>query len=73
VSSCGTAVHSRTNGMVRGTGVLSSGGVVVMGTVRVTTLQPQEMAKPEFSLPLEVVSSMSVDSSRTICSDGDPW
>jgi hypothetical protein len=33
VSSCGAAVHNGTVGMVRGAGVPSGGGVVVMGTV----------------------------------------
>jgi hypothetical protein len=32
--------------MVRGIGVPSSGGVVVMGTIGVTTLHPHEMGKP---------------------------
>jgi hypothetical protein len=47
--------------MVKGAGVLSGGGVLVMVTVRVTTLHPQGMAKSEFPLPLEVVSSSLMD------------
>jgi hypothetical protein len=43
---CGTVVRNGTVGMVRCVRVLS-GGVVVMGIVRVTTLQPREMGKPE--------------------------
>jgi hypothetical protein len=45
VSDCGTAVHSGAVGMVGGTGVPSDGGVVVIGTVRVTMLHPREMGK----------------------------
>jgi hypothetical protein len=71
VSGYGTTVHNRTVGMVRGAKVLSSGSVVVMGTVGVTALHPREMGKPEFPLPLKAMSSSSVDSSRIVCSDGD--
>jgi hypothetical protein len=72
MSSCGSVVHSGTIRMVRSVEVPSSGGVVVMGTVRVTTLHRQEMGKPEFALLLDVVSSLSADSSRIVCSDGNP-
>jgi hypothetical protein len=71
VSDYGMVVYYRIIGMVRGVGVLSSGGVVVMGTVRATTLHTRELGKPEFPLPLQVVSSSSVDSSRIVCSDGN--
>jgi hypothetical protein len=43
-------VYSGTVGMVSGAGVPSGGDVAVMGTVRVTTLHPQEMGKPGFPL-----------------------
>jgi hypothetical protein len=72
VSSCGTTVCSGTIGMIRGTRMPSDGGVVVMGMVGVTTLHPQETGKMELPPPLEAVSSPSVDSSRIVCSDGDP-
>jgi hypothetical protein len=73
VSSYGTVVRNGSVGMVRGTGVPSCGGVVVMGIVRITTLHPREMTKPELPPPrLEVVSSSLVDSSRKACSDIDP-
>jgi hypothetical protein len=74
VSSYGTVVRNGSVGMVRGTGVPSGGGVVVMGIVRITTLHPREMTKPELPPPprLEVVSSSLVDSSRKACSDIDP-
>jgi hypothetical protein len=71
VSGCSMAVHSGTIGMVRCIGVPSGGGVVVMGTIGVTTLHPQETGNLEFSPPLEVVSPSSADSSRKVCSDGD--
>jgi hypothetical protein len=71
VLGCSMAVHSGTVGMVRCTGVPSDGGVVVMGTVVVTTLHPQEMGNSEFSPPLEAVSASLADSSRKVCSDGD--
>jgi hypothetical protein len=72
VSGCDTVIHSGTDRMVRGTGVSSSGGVVTMGTVRVTTLHPREMGRPKLPPLLEAVSPSSVDSSRMVCSDGDP-
>jgi hypothetical protein len=40
VSGCGMTVYSGTVRMVRGARVPSAGGVVVMGTVGVTTLHP---------------------------------
>jgi hypothetical protein len=43
VSGNGTTVRSETIEMARGAGVLSDGGVVVMGTVGVTMLHPREM------------------------------
>jgi hypothetical protein len=63
VSGCSTAVRSGTVRMVRGTRVPSSGGVFVMRTVGVTTLNPQDMGKPEPS---------SMDSLRMVCHDGGP-
>jgi hypothetical protein len=45
VSSSKMTVCNRTIGMVRGIGVPSDGGVVVMGTIGVTTLHPREMGK----------------------------
>jgi hypothetical protein len=72
VAGCGTMVCSGTIGLVRGTGVSSGGGVVVMRTVGVTTLQPREMRKPELHPSLEAESSSPTNSSRMACSDGDP-
>jgi hypothetical protein len=40
MSGCGMIVHNGTVGMVKGTKVPSYSGVVAMGMVRVTTLQP---------------------------------
>jgi hypothetical protein len=51
VSGCGMAVRSGTIATVRGVGVPSDRGVVVMRTVGVTTLHSQEMGKPELPLP----------------------
>jgi hypothetical protein len=51
---------------------LSDGGVVVMETIKITMLHPQEMGKSEVPFLLEVVSPSSVDSSRMVCSDNDP-
>jgi hypothetical protein len=42
LSGCGTVVCSETVGMVKGSRVPSSGGVVAIGMVGVTTLQPRE-------------------------------
>jgi hypothetical protein len=58
--------------MVKSIGVFSGGSVVVMATVRVTTLHPQEMGKPDLPLPQEVMSSSSADSSRMVCRAVDP-
>jgi hypothetical protein len=71
VLGCGTTVCSETIGMVRSARVFSNGGLVVMGTVGVTTLHPRGMGKLELPLPFKVVSSSLVDSSRTMCSDGN--
>jgi hypothetical protein len=48
VSGCGTMIRRRTVGMVRSVRVLFSGGVAVMGMVRVTMLHPRGMGKLEF-------------------------
>jgi hypothetical protein len=64
VSGCGTEIRSRTVGMVRGVGVPSSGGVVVTGTFVVIMLHPQEMWKLKLPPLLEVLSSLSIDSSK---------
>jgi hypothetical protein len=72
VSDCGTVVHSGTVRMVRGVGVPSDGGVLVMGMIGVTTLHPRGMGKPELPPPQEVVLSSSADSLRIVCSDDDP-
>jgi hypothetical protein len=71
VSGCGTVVRNRTVGLVRGAGVPSDGGLVVMGTIGVITLHSQEMGKPELPPSLEVVSSSSTDSLKIVCSDDD--
>jgi hypothetical protein len=42
VSGCGMTIYSETVGMVRGTGVPSDGGVVVM-----VTLHPRGIGRPE--------------------------
>jgi hypothetical protein len=60
VSGCGTVVHNRTVGMIRGAGVSSGGGVVVMGTIGVTILHPREIGKLELPPLLEVMSPSSV-------------
>jgi hypothetical protein len=56
---CGVAVHSGTIGIVRSARVFFGGGVVVMGTIRVTTLHPRGPGSrsspppsPEVALPL---------------------
>jgi hypothetical protein len=72
VFGCDTVVRNDTVGMVRGAGVPSDGGVVVMGTIRVTTLHTREMGMPELPPMLEAMSSSSVDSSTIVSSDGDP-
>jgi hypothetical protein len=66
VTHCGIAI------MVRGVRVLYGCGAVVMGTCGVTTLHLQEMVKPELPPLLEVLSNLSMESSRMFCSDGDP-
>jgi hypothetical protein len=71
MSGCGTVVHSRTIRMVRSVGVFSGGCVMVIGIVGVTTLHPHGMGRPELPLLFMVLSSLSVDSLRTMCSDGD--
>jgi hypothetical protein len=68
----GMVIHSGTIATVRGDGMPSGGCVVVMWIVGVTTLHSQEMGKPVLPPPLEVVSPSSVESSRIVCSDGDP-
>jgi hypothetical protein len=69
VSSCGTIVSSGTVVMVRGVGVPSGGGVVVIGTVGVTILHPLEMGKSELPPSARGCHPLSVDSSRILCSD----
>jgi hypothetical protein len=59
VAGHGAAACSGTVTVVRGIGVLSDGGVVVMG-------------KPELPPPLVVVSPSSVDSLRIVCSGSNP-
>jgi hypothetical protein len=72
MSGCGTVVRNRIVGMIRGTGVPSGGGVVVMGTIGVTILHPREIGKLELPPLLEVVSPSLVDSSRMVSSDDGP-
>jgi hypothetical protein len=50
-------------------GVLS--GVAVMGSVGVTTLHPRWSGDPELPLTFEIALSLSKDSSRAVCRDGD--
>jgi hypothetical protein len=71
MSGCGTMACYGTVGLIRGIGVASDGGVVMMGTAGVTLLQRQDMGKPDLPPSLEVESSSPVDSSRMACSDGD--
>jgi hypothetical protein len=71
MSGCGTTAHCETIGMVRGAKVPFDGGVVTMGTVGVTMLQPKEVGKLVLPPSLEVESSSLADSSRMECSDGD--
>jgi hypothetical protein len=55
VSGYGTVVHRGTIAMVRGVGVLSGRGVVVMGICDISMLYFQEMGKPELSPHLEAI------------------
>jgi hypothetical protein len=71
VLDCGIAVCRWTVRMVRGTGVPSNSGVVVMGTDGVKMLHPQDIGKMELAPLLEDMSSSSTDSLRIVCSDGD--
>jgi hypothetical protein len=71
-SGYGMTVRSRTVAMARGVRVSSDGGVVMMWTNGDTTLHTREMGKPELLSPLEVVSPSLAESSRMVCSDGDP-
>jgi hypothetical protein len=48
------------------------GGVVVPGIDGVITLHSREMEKSELLPLLEVVLPSSVESSRMVCSDGNP-
>jgi hypothetical protein len=52
--------------------VFSNASVVVMGSVRVTTLHPQGLGDLELPQVPEAVASSSKDSSRAVCKDGDP-
>jgi hypothetical protein len=61
-----------TVGMVRSTDMFSSGGVVVMGTIRVTMLHPQGLGVRQLPPSLEAMPPSSEDSSRMVCKDGDP-
>jgi hypothetical protein len=71
VLDCGIAVCRWTVRMVRGAGVPSNSGVVVMGTDGVKMLHPQNIGKMELAPLLEDMSSSSTDSLRIVCSDGD--
>jgi hypothetical protein len=72
VPGCGAVARSWTVGMVKSAKVFSSGGVVVMGIVGVTTLHPRGPGNPELTPPTEIVSPSSEHSSRTVCTNGDP-
>jgi hypothetical protein len=50
--------------MLRGVGLPCNGGMVVMGTAKVTALHRQEMGKLELPPTLEAVSPSLADSSR---------
>jgi hypothetical protein len=65
-------VHSGTVAIARGIGVPFDGGVVVPGIDGVITLHSREMEKSELLPLLEVVLPSSVESSRMVCSDGNP-
>jgi hypothetical protein len=52
--------------------VSSGGSIVAMGMAKVTTLHALETGKLELSPSLEAESSSLGDSSRMVCSDGDP-
>jgi hypothetical protein len=58
--------------MVWSAGVFSGNGVVVMRTVGVTTLHPQDPGDPELPLSPEAVPPSLVESSGAVCEDGDP-
>jgi hypothetical protein len=66
------AVCSWTVWMVRRAKVFSGGGVVVMGTVGVTTLHPQGPGKPMLPPPPKAVSPSSEESPRIVCDGSDP-
>jgi hypothetical protein len=67
IPSWGTAVRTMTVGMVWRVRVFFSAGVVVMGSVGVTTLRPRGMEDPELPPMLEAAPSSSEDSSRAVC------
>jgi hypothetical protein len=71
VPSCGAVVRAGTVEMVRSAGVFSGGGVVMMGTIRVTTLHLQGLGDLGLPPSPEAASPSSEDSSRTVYKDGD--
>jgi hypothetical protein len=72
VPSSGVVVRSGTIGAVRSAIMFSDGGVVVMGTIEVTTLHPSRTGSSELAPSPKVVSSSSKSLSRDVCKDGDP-
>jgi hypothetical protein len=65
-------VHTMTVSPVRSARVLSSDGVVVMGTLGVTTLHPQGPKDLELPPSLEAAPPSSEESSGVVCKGGDP-
>jgi hypothetical protein len=61
-----------TAGMVRSAGVSSVGGVVAMGMTEVTTLHSQGIGQLRLSSSHETELSSLGNTSRMVCSNGDP-
>jgi hypothetical protein len=65
-------VHTVTVGMVWRAGVFSGAGIAVMESVGVITLHPRVSGNPELPPAPEAAPSLSEESSRVVCRDGDP-
>jgi hypothetical protein len=59
-------------GMVWRARVFSAAGVAVMGLVGVTTLHPRWLGDSELPPAPEAAPSLSEDSLRAVCRDGNP-
>jgi hypothetical protein len=70
VPCCGAMVYTGTVGMGKSVGVFSGGGsMVVMGTIRVTTLHPRGPGKPELHPLPEAILPLLEDSTRMVFKD----